>query len=218
MSNTLYDADFLQTLPGVLRDDPEIQALGRVISDELHELANQTKLAIIYANIDTLPEAVLDLLAYDFKVDWYDYGYSAEEKRDTLKNSWNVHRRLGTKYAVETAISAIYKNTTVQEWWEYGGEPYRFKLLLDVTYEDLDPEKHQRVLERVEYYKNLRSHLEAVEYVVNAQGTATAYIGASVVGSYLQIGCTAKVYGMEANLIPAGKQAVPVRTVTADPV
>ncbi len=164
MIENIYEADFLKSLPPALRHDETIVALARVIANELSVTARQTQLDVIYANIDKLPESVLDVIAYDFKVDWYDYGYTLEEKRKTIKDSWNVHRKLGTKYAVETAISAIYEDTTVQEWWEYGGAPYHFKLILDATYEGVNPEKHQRVLDRVQYYKNLRSVLEGVEY------------------------------------------------------
>lgn len=70
---------------------------------------------------------------YDFKVDWWDGDYSLEEKRRTLKDSWRVHRMLGTKAAVETAISAIYPNSAVKEWFEYGGRPYYFKLEINAT-------------------------------------------------------------------------------------
>jgi len=71
-------------------------------------------------------------------VDWWDYNYTLEEKRKTLKDSWNVHRTLGTKGAVEKAISAIYPGTEVREWFEYAGQPYHFKLLIDATYQNVD--------------------------------------------------------------------------------
>lgn len=197
MSDTFYSADFLQSLPDVLKNDETTKALAQVAADELHLLAVQTLLEIIYANIDNVPEAVLDVMARDFKVDWYDFDYSVEEKRLTIKNSWNVHRKLGTKYAVETAISAIYPKTKVEEWWEYGGQPYYFKLILDATYEGVNPEKHRRVLDRVQYYKNLRSVLEGIEYVINADGAASAYVGAATIGCYTMIGVVCKAYGIE---------------------
>jgi phage tail P2-like protein len=151
---------------------------------------------MIYARIGALPEELLDILAYDFKVDWWDANYTLEEKRQTLKDSWNVHRRLGTKAAVERAISAIYKDTKVSEWFEYGGAPYTFKLQIDVTYEHVNPVKHQRVLERVDYYKNLRSKLDGVEYVANPQGCCTSYAAVAVVGAVMKITVEVRVYGV----------------------
>lgn len=196
MSSTITTADFAQTLPEVIRNDTSLYALGQVIAGELRTLSQELELATIYTRIDELPETVLDILAYDFKVDWWDYAYSLEEKRQTLKDSWNVHRHLGTKYAVQTAISAIYPDTEVQEWFTYGGEPYSFKLLIDAMYQDVDAEKHQQVLARVDYYKNLRSHLEGVEYTAQPDGFATAYAGAAQAGMELEITAEVNVYGV----------------------
>ena len=170
--------NLLRTLPEVLRNDEKMAALAASIADVLAARPAEIEQLMIYSRIDELPEDLLDILAEDFKVDWWDGDYTLEEKRQTLKDSWRVHRMLGTKAAVETAISAIYPETQVSEWFEYGGEPYHFRLLIDSTYEGVDPAKHQRVLDRVEYYKNLRSVLDEVEYY-DAGGTAGQYVGAA---------------------------------------
>ena len=159
----LTPENLLRTLPEALQNDESMAALARSIASALSARSDEIQNLLIYSRIDQLPEALLDILAYDFKVDWWDGDYSLEEKRRTLKDSWRVHRMLGTKAAVETAISAIYPETRVSEWFEYDGEPYHFRLLIDSTYEKVDPLKHQRVLERVAYYKNLRSALDEVE-------------------------------------------------------
>lgn len=173
--------NLLRALPEVLRDDEKMAALAASIADVLAARPAEIQQLMIYSRIDELPEDLLDILAEDFKVDWWDGDYTLEEKRQTLKDSWRVHRMLGTKAAVETAISAIYPETQVSEWFEYGGEPYHFRLLIDSTYEGVDPAKHQRVLDRVEYYKNLRSVLDEVEYY-DAGGTAGQYVGAAYLG------------------------------------
>ena len=111
-------------------------------------------------------------MAYDFKVDWWDTDYSLEEKRRTLKNSWRVHKTLGTKAAVEMAVSAIYPNTQVVEWWEYGGEPYHFRLHINVSDDNIESDKQRRVLSRLDTYKNLRSHLDTINYRMTARPAA----------------------------------------------
>lgn len=118
-----------------------------------------------YTRIDELQEDLLDILAYDFKIDWWDSDYTLPQKRQMFRDNWPVHRILGTKAAVLTAISAIYPGTTLMEWFEYGGEPFHFKLKVDLTKGSYDPVKHQRVLDRVAFYKNLRSHLDSVDYI-----------------------------------------------------
>ena len=95
-----YSADFTNSLPPALKNDPDMMALAQTISAQLRATAAEIRKNIIYARIDELDEATLDVLAYDLHVDWYDYSYPIEVKRRTIRDSIQVHRRLGTKYAV----------------------------------------------------------------------------------------------------------------------
>lgn len=161
--------NLMRIFPPALTRDPAMVARANAIAELLTARLAEIDRARIIANIDGLDEAVLDILARDFKVDWWDADYSLEEKRRTLKSSWRVHKTLGTKAAVETAISAIYPRTTVLEWWEYGGEPYHFRLDINITNDSIDSAKQRRVLERLNFYKSLRSHNDGVTYFVEAQ-------------------------------------------------
>ncbi len=169
----------LAAVPTALRWDTAAVARTQTAADILSERVDEIDRLRIFSRIDELEEPLLSILAYDFKVDWWDQDYTLEEKRKTLKDSWIIHKRLGTKYAVETAISAIYPNTKVREWFEYGGHPYCFKLEISLagTFGDLD--KQRRVLQRLNYYKNLRSHLDSVNYTIDLPPT-TLYLGGAV--------------------------------------
>lgn len=155
MSNAhgLTKENLLFTFPVGLRENPSIAALGDVTMEALAKRPAEIGLLSLYPRIDELPEALLDILAYDFKVDWWDADYSLEEKRRTLKGSWYVHKHMGTKAAVETAISAIYPNTWVEEWFEYGGNPYGFKIHLDVTGEMWSDGRQKRILDESNFTK-----------------------------------------------------------------
>ena len=169
MNRGITKENMLFTLPLALRGDISTEALAAATAEKLADrLAELDRLRII-SNIDNLEEALLAILARDFKVDWYDPDYSLEEKRRTVKSSWRVHKTLGTKAAVETAIRAIYPLTTVEEWFEYGGEPYHFRLDINITNDNIDSEKQRRVLERLNFYKSLRSHNDGVTYFVEAE-------------------------------------------------
>lgn len=192
----LTAGNMLRVLPEVLKGDQSTLALATSTASILAGREDEIRHLLIYACIDELPEDLLDILAYDFKVDWWDPNYTLEEKRRTLKESWHVHRTLGTKAAVVKAISAIYPDTRVLEWWEYDGKPYHFRLLIDATYERVDPEKHKRVLEKVDYYKALRSVLDAVEYEVRPSGRAVAYVGARTGSVHMRISTEVNVDGL----------------------
>ena len=188
--------NLLRALPGVLKNDASMFAIASSVADALSARVEEMDGIRVYSRIDELPEGLLDILAYDFKVDWWDADYTLAEKRQVLKDSWGVRRKLGTKAAVEMAISAIYGGTVVSEWFEYGGEPFCFKLLIDSTFENIDPEKHRRVLERVGFYKNLRSWLDGVEYVAFPQGVCVGFAAVGAVCGAIEMTVGVRTYGL----------------------
>ncbi len=160
----LTAGNLMAALPEALRQDPSVFALAESVAGLLAGRPEEIDRLRIYPAIDALPENLLDILAYDFKVDWWDPEYSLEEKRRTLKTSWKVHKTLGTKAAVELALSAVYPGTEVEEWFEYDGKPYHFRVHVKVGDSEYVQSKHKRVLDRIAWYKNLRSHLERIWY------------------------------------------------------
>lgn len=154
----------LSVLPPVLAADDALKAIGEQIANAFEKLLTDESNIRIYTRIAELPEGLLDILAVDFKVDWYDFGFSLFEKRNIIAQCFYVHKHLGTKAAVETAISTIYPNTKVEEWFEYNGRPFHFRIKIPITEDTIDPQKHEKVIELVKYYKNVRSVLDSVSY------------------------------------------------------
>ncbi|WP_193774564.1 phage tail protein I [Vallitalea guaymasensis] len=168
MSNTIYDIDLTRMLPPSLQQDDNMLALANIIGKELqknYELANQS---IIYARIDDLEEKVLDILAYDLHIDWYDYSYPIEAKRALIKDSVKVHKKLGTKFAVETALGNLHPNSYVEEWFEYAGEPLSFRIILDTTHSRVGA-GYSEIEKAVNAYKRKSAHMDNVIYQCNGK-------------------------------------------------
>lgn len=180
----LNETNLMRTLPDVLKNDEGMNPLGQILARALAELKDKVGLVKIYARIDQLDESVLDALAKDFDVVWYDYNYGLETKRALIKDSFFVHRHLGTKGALDRALSDIFPNSTVQEWFDYGGQPYHFRVVVDVT-RTREEAQIGLIKKAIEYYKSYRSHLEENEVVVRITcgiviGTKKDGIGYSV--------------------------------------
>lgn len=118
----------MRTLPEALKRDESMNALAHGIAQVLSDRAKEIESLALYARIEELPEELLDILAYDFNVAWWDWSLKLEDKRRMIRESWHVRRHLGTKYAVELAVSAAFGSGAVEEWFEYGGEPYHFRI------------------------------------------------------------------------------------------
>ena len=163
MSETIYDSDFSKYLPQSLQRDPKMVAFAKAATEQMLEVSGLSDDVLIYSRIDDLPEDIVDVLAYDFHVDWYDYSYPLAAKRDLLKTSVRVHKKMGTKYAVEKALSALYPESEVEEWFEYGGEPGHFQIICDVTNSRIVASLAD-IIRAVKLYKRLSAHLDGVAF------------------------------------------------------
>lgn len=180
MSNHGLTTDIMmQQFPIALQKDPKMIALAKAIANVLESRQSEIELCQVYAYIDKLPESLLDTLARDFAVDWYDYDYPLATKRRVIKSASYIHRHRGTVGAVLHGIRSIYPGSRVEEWWQYDGEPYHFRVFLDMGGSDISFISTDRVLWAISYYKSLRSYVDGVYYQstfgIEVQ-TSTGYI------------------------------------------
>ena len=159
----IFTVNFADYLPGALKQDPKIKAIAEAVTKEALTVSGEIENVLIYSRIDELPEELIDILAYDMHVDWYDYSFPLKVKRDILKSSVKVHKKMGTKYAVEKALGALYPQSEVEEWYQYEGEPHHFHIVCDVT-ENRVTASFQEIINAVMMYKRLSSHLDEVVY------------------------------------------------------
>lgn len=168
-------SNFLRTLPTVLQNDPHMQALAAAIAAELEKLAREPRLAQIYTRIDELDETMLDALAADFKVDWWLPEATLEEKRNALKMSWYVHKHLGTKSAIETAVADYLGTGKVEEWFEYGGQPHHFRVASENNTAIItNYDAFMSVLEVVQRRSSVLEHITALLHHTQALYIGTA--------------------------------------------
>ena len=149
---------FMDSLPETITNDEHLNQLAEVAARVFLKVYGQRWKAAIYSRIDDLDEAVLDILAVDLKIDWYDYDADIEVKRRLVKDSWYVHKRMGTRSAVETAISDVWPHSIVEEWFEYDGDPYHFRVVLDADYSD--PIMIDAAMDKIRIFKPARAAMD----------------------------------------------------------
>lgn len=165
----LYSVNFADYLPETLKRDSKMKALAAAVTEQMLGVSAGIENVLIYSRIDGLPEELIDILAFDMHVDWYDYSYPLELKRNILKSSVRVHKKMGTKYAVEKALKAFYPESGVEEWFEYGGRPYTFRVKITIGSLGMAESMAVQLIKKMWYYKNLRSHCECISFTLNAQ-------------------------------------------------
>lgn len=163
----ISEENLLAVLPEVLARDERLSALATVIAKALVTHLNELESVLIYSRIDELPADLLDALAVDFAVDWWNGDWTLEQKRESLKASWRIHRILGTPYAANMAVQAAFGDGAVQEWFDYGGRPHHFRVSVnnDGTFRDLGA--WDKVLRLLELCRRLSSWLDGIDIVTD---------------------------------------------------
>lgn len=166
------ESKITQLLPERFANDPEVKAIAFSISNVIQKLLQYAINTGVYAQIDALPEEAIDLLAVELRAQYYDQTLTIEQKRSIVKNALFWHERAGTPYALEELVATIFGSGSVKEWFEYGGEPYFFRVQTDATMTEENISKFETVIKKA---KNARSHMEALEIARSEE--STVYVG-----------------------------------------
>ena len=170
MSRAYVKDNLLSTFPFALTSSKKLNAIADATAEELTKLYELNRLADIYTRIDELDEELCDILAYDYKIDWYMWAAPLAAKRALIKSHFEVHRHMGTRGGVEKALNSVYPGTFLEEWFEYGGRPYYFRIVFDVTEHRADI--RQTELERmIRIFKDVRSVMETDQITIRSRAT-----------------------------------------------
>ena len=142
--------------------DENIKVLIEAIEQQFEEVKNQIPNVLIYSRIDSLSEEVLNLLAWQFHIEGWELANSIEEKRNLIRNAIQLHKYKGTKYALKKVLETLNLQGDIQEWFEYGGEPYKFKVDINLAYKSINTETVEKLRRLINEYKNERSWLDSL--------------------------------------------------------
>lgn len=121
-------------------------------------------------NPDLAPAHILPWLAWALSVDDWNDDWSESIRRNVIKASIEVHRKKGTIGSLKKALQAFnYTNIKVEEWFEYGADPYFFRVFFDVREPGFDVNILPQVQKVIESTKNARSHLESLRAYLSAE-------------------------------------------------
>lgn len=150
----------LDIIPSNIKDDPSVAAAALVIDAELKGITDEIQKLSIFSRSDEWTEEETDELAWQFHVDFYNPSLPIEQKRELVKNSIAWHRRKGTPSAVEELVTTLFGEGKVEEWWEYGGQPYYFQVLTNNP--EVTQEKAKEFYRAIDSVKRLTARLEKV--------------------------------------------------------
>jgi phage tail P2-like protein len=178
MGQKISAPETLKLLPQFMRQDEANIALCSAVDALITDPGSRVKQLRIWDQIDNLPESLLDELAWELNIDWYEDTMEIEAKRATIKTARLIKERRGTVWAVEQVISNIFGDGTVKEWFEYGGSSHHFKVVTSYPLETQDIiEKFRKAVNAAQRESSI---LDAIEFAF--VGNAATYSAAAGTG------------------------------------
>ena len=173
---SLQQVGFSSLLPPNLQDT-QTRALGAAWDKAFRKLVNYAeRVSMTFAFVMELDEEMADHLCLSLDIKGYKADLSLQKKRLLIRSALLNYSRMGTKAALEDAVGIIHGGTTVQENWEYGGQPYFFRVAVDAAQERVTVNPMGRLLDTIMEYKNVRSWLQGITVDVIEPGSI--YTGA----------------------------------------
>lgn len=157
--------------------DAKTRALGAAWDLQYRKLIQMAlRASMVFAFVMELDEEMADHLCLSLDIKGYKADLSLQKKRLLIRSALLNYSRMGTKAALEDAVGIIHGGTTVQENWEYGGQPYFFRVAVDAGQERVTVNPVDRLLDTIMEYKNVRSWLQGITVDVIEPGSI--YTGA----------------------------------------
>ena len=170
--NNIEDYFIHKNLPQSL-DKKNVQEVAKVVDDTLLSFDKTIAEVLIYPAIDMLGSELINTLAIQMHCDFYDDTLPLAVRRNLVKNSIAWHRIKGTPAAVEQMIQTVYQTGVVEEWFDYGGEPFFFKVNLGDS--QITTQKIKNLIKMINVSKNVRSWLEVLRFSKSID--ITRYLG-----------------------------------------
>ena len=151
-------------IPSSIAHDENVKAIITATDPEFQKVSQDTRETFIISRINSLPENVVDLLAWQWHVDFYEPDLPISTKRELVLDSIKWHRKKGTKDSIRSALEKLGFVPTIKEWFEIGTRPHTFEVYghykdNDLKVDFLGPDTDEILTRVIEITKPARSKL-----------------------------------------------------------
>lgn len=169
----LNKSNIVFLLPENLKKYKNLNAVTVAFAEILEKIEPEIEALNTYKDMEKLNSSILDELAWQHYVEFYNPNLAQEKKIDMIKKSYKHHVRKGTVGAVESAIKTIVGDAEVLEWFNYNGQPFTFRILSrskvpengDIT----------ELVKLANAFKNARSTLDGIIFIQNDHSSLGAH-------------------------------------------
>lgn len=171
----MFKFEIAKNLPKFIMNDKNGYACAMAIQAGIQALNDGIEDGVkCITDVASMPEWRLDELAEEYGI-IYDYNADIDVKRGWIRDAVSIYSRMGTPAIIVKYLKAAYDSVVLEEWWEYGGDPYHFRITVDGEWSAENEAWVQMVIGQA---KNERSVLDNVTYS-SSDSEADLNIGAA---------------------------------------
>jgi P2-related tail formation protein len=148
---------------------PETKALSYAVSQAMKRLKDFSSACHMYGELSKVPEPVLDLMALELNTQYYDQTMPRKLKEQLLTQTTAWYMHAGTPEVLREFLGTVLEGGKIREWNEYGGDPFFFKAEVEVGEHEIPVGYGVEVKRQIELYKNARSWLEHVAFIIGSR-------------------------------------------------
>lgn len=159
---------------------PEVKAISFALGEAQRRFQRYTIATHLYAELQKIPESVLDLMALELNTQYYSQGLPRQMKEQLVANTlaWYMHG--GTPSVLEEFLEMVLAGGWVREWFTYNGKPYYFRAFALAGENKIPLGYGSEIRKQVLIYKNVRSWLEYLAFVIREEYRADISYGTRV--------------------------------------
>lgn len=157
---TLRNAKLTDSLPAIIAKQPWAQAMAFAVNNQMNRLLDYANGVLVSANVDTMPDAILDILAMELRIPYYDQAYTTQVKRELIKGAIQYWATAGTVGSLTEIMENIFGDAEIEEWFSYNGDPGNFRII--TTNPNVTGSTLEKFQETARHVKRLSAYLEEV--------------------------------------------------------
>lgn len=150
-----------QLLPRFIVNDTTGHAMAKAIEAGLNKCLEACQDGVdCVIDVDKMPEWRLDEMAWELNC-LYEYDADIDTKRRWIANAVPYYSIFGTLEGVYQFLRGRYETVGIEEWWQYGADPFHFRVILTGEYSE---EALAWAEKAVATTKNVRSVLDYIQF------------------------------------------------------
>lgn len=161
ITKIIYDSILKQLAPKLIKNNILLEVAEILIKQHI---IDNIQFLVFLDRINEMQEWELDYVAKELHVDYYDYTMSLENKRKACQESLAIHNEKGTVSGIKRALNIFFKDSSLEEWYQYEGEPGYFRIRIDGKI----PNNLSQIRERIESVKKKSQHLDKIIFLSNS--------------------------------------------------